>query len=198
MKLALFTILVLILSSCVIIYFTEPQPKEGILLSEMPKELQGSWHMDNSEMIIESKGIIVYKTRHRDTITNRLDTLYEKLILSDTVQLYKINNLFVLNYREKNSPWEIAIIEKKRSGNIFVYGSTDTEIFSRDKSLRFENANFTIDEKDTTVQTLNPDFGYSYKLNSATYSGQMTFETLKKIATRKNLFRILKTDGTVK
>lgn len=198
MKLALLTILVLIFSSCVSIYFTEPQPIEGIFLSEVPKELHGSWHRGNYEMIIESKGSINYRTSHRDTITNALDTLYENLILSDTVHLYKINNLYVLNYREKNKPWEIVIIERKRSGNIFIYGSTDTKIFSRDKSLKFVNANFTIDEKDTTVQTLNPNFGYSYKLNSATYSGQMSVETVKKLATRKYLFRVLKTDGTYK
>lgn len=198
MKLALFTILVLTLSSCVSIYFTELQPKEGILLNEIPKELHGSWHFDNNEIIIESKGVISYRTRHLDTITNTLDTVYNNIILSDTVQLYKINNLYVLNYRENNNPWEIAIIERKRNGNIFIYGSTDTEIFSRDKSLKFVNANFRIDEKDTTVQTLNPDFEYSYKLNSATYSGQMSFETVKKIATRKYLLNVLKTEGTLK
>lgn len=198
MKLFLFTLSVLILSSCVSIYFTEPQPKEGIFLSEVPKELHGSWHRGNYEMIIESKGSINYRTRHSDTITNKLDTLYENLILSDTVQLFKINNLYVLNYRVKNNPWEIVIIEKKRSGNIFIYGSTETEIFSKDKSLKFVNANFTIDDKDTTVQTLKPNFGNSGKLNSVTYSGQMSFETIKKLTTRKYLFRILKTDGTYK
>ena len=198
MKLAiLMTFLVFTIYSCVSIYFTEPQPKDGFLFEKIPEELHGQWDDKSSGGIkIVNNGIITFKIR-KDSLSNITDTSFTNFILSDTVQLYKLDPFYILNYKTKNNPWEIAIIEKQKNGNILTYVVFDPELFTKDTNLKLENANFTINGEDTIVKTLNPYCEHSIKLNNATFSGKMSVQTIKKLAKRKNIFYILKKDGFV-
>ena len=95
----LMTFLAFTLFSCVSIYFTEPQPKEGVLLRKIPEELHGQWgHYSEKKskdgIKIEDNGIITFKI-NKDSLSNTTDTSFTNFILSDTVQLYKLNPFFI-------------------------------------------------------------------------------------------------------
>jgi hypothetical protein len=192
-------LIALTLSSCVHVYFVEPQPKAGILLPEVPKELHGKWIDQETKISIDEKGMISYKIREIeiDSMSVEIDTVYSNVLLCDSIKLFKAKQYYVLNYRENNSLWEIYVIEKKTNGDVIFYETREPDFFVKDKNLKLKQAHYQVDEKDTLVETLNPKFEGNVRFNSATFTGQMKLKTIKKIAQKENIINILKQDGTV-
>lgn len=184
-----------IISSCVHLYFIEPQPEGGKLLSEVPTELHGEWYTEEGGIEIRSNGIYVKKIQ-LDTLTNKMDTMNKDNSLCDTFRLYKIKQFYVLNYRENNTPWEIVIISKQ-GNDIYLYGTTNPDLLSKDQNLKLKEARYSMDDKDTIVQALNPELEESSSFRSATFSGKMTLKTVKIIASEENIMNILKSDGSI-
>lgn len=116
----LLSIVTFILSSCIHVYFIESQPKGGIFLTEFPEELHGQWFIENSEVKLEKNGLCFLEIR-KDSLSNTIDTIHEEMKLSDTFQLYKAKQFYVLNYRDNKNYWEIVVIEKHRNGDIYFY-----------------------------------------------------------------------------
>ena len=192
----LFTIFSFILSSCVQVYFIEPQPKGGILLTEIPEELQGKWTLASSEFIIDKRGYTFYQIG-TDTLSNSSDTIYERVNLTDSVRLYKSKRFYIVNSREDDKNWEIVVIKKLRNGDIYLYETRDPEFYIKDRNLKLVSAKYEIDDRDTIVGSLNPYFEGSSRFQSAIFSGQMKLKGIKKIAKKKNIIFILKKDGTL-
>jgi hypothetical protein len=192
---AIFVLILFVLSSCVRIYFKDPQPKGGILLKEFPKELCGEW-MEKGGLLVEKDGISFIEFE-KDTLNNTVDTIYQKAYLSDSVSLYKAKDIYVLNTRKQGQHWEIFALSIQNNGDINVYQITEPQLFAKDKNLHLEEARFMIDERDTIVQTLRLKYEGTQKLKSATFSGQMGIKTVKKALKQKDqLLLILKKDGS--
>lgn len=189
-------LLTLILQSCVSIYFQEPQPKNGKLLSEIPEELRGEWLINEEGVKIDDSNYRNIQFR-RDTLNAVYDVDTTLIKLCDTNRLYKIKQFYVFNYRANGSPWEIIVIEVNLKGDISFYETRETTLFEKDKKLEFIEANYNIDGNDSTVYVLSDGIEGSSRFNSATFSGQMLYKTVKKIARKKNLIIRLNKDGTV-
>ncbi len=191
----IFVLLLFILSSCVSVYFKDPQPKDGVLLHEIPPELCGKW-MEKGGLLVEKDGISFIEFE-KDTLNNTVDTIYQKAYLSDSVQLYKAKDIYVLNTRKQGQHWEILALSIQNNGDINVYQITEPQLFAKDKNLHLEEARFMIDERDTIVQTLRLKYEGTQKLKSATFSGQMKVKTLQNAMKQKDqLLLILKKDGS--
>ena len=188
-------ILPFIISSCVHLYFIEPQPKGGKLLSEVPTELHGEWYTEEGGIGIGSNGLSIKKIE-LDTLTNKMDTMSKDNNLSDTFRLYKAKEFYVLNYKQNNEPWEIIVIHKQNN-NIYFHETTDPNLINKDHSLKLQEAHYDIDDKDSIVQKLNPEQIDSLSFRSALFSGQMTLKTVKRIASEGDIITILKSDGSI-
>lgn len=197
MKVLLALLTLLFLSSCVSVYFTDPQPAGGTRLNSVPEELWGSWMTeDNEHARFDAAGIHTWKIK-TDSLTLARDSTYEGLLLSDTFRLYQARQWYVLNYRSSNSPWEIIVIRKNPKGDICLYENRDPDFFVHDRNLKLEHAHFTLGEMDTIVNELHPALEDSFNLSSATFSGQMQLKTIKRIAREEHLITLLRSDGSI-
>lgn len=194
----LFVIVILssLLQSCVSIYFTEPQFASGSRLMETPEELRGVWYKGEDKITIDQFAYTGIEYG-RDEQNNIKDTAITFIQLCDTNLLFKRKNYYIFNYRTNAKPWEVAIIHKKWNGDLAFYESRETTLFEKDKNLLFKEANYTINGHDSTVYLLSGYIEGSSRFNSATYSGQMSYRTVKKITVRKNLIFILKKNGSI-
>lgn len=186
----------LICTSCTHIYFTEVQPKNGKRLTEMPPVLFGTWFYEYEEgWQINEFGITKIDIR-KDSLGTIIDTTYTIMPLSDSLQLFKSTNSYVLNYRENSQYWEIAIFHPMSNGDIRLYEVSDPNIFAQVKGLKLVEANYYIDDEYQTVQTLDPQAESSLKFESAVFSGQMKPRSLEKVLTTTS-YTLFKHDGTI-
>ena len=177
-----------LLFSCAHVYFTEVQPSEGEHLKEIPKELQGEWKTGEYEILrVDASGMT--------TINNKEEKITSiRTPLSDTFQLYMTDGIYVFNYKELNSPWEIMVVKVQENGDIHLYQCLDPKIFEKDKNLSLANSIYEVDGEEQNLDHLPS--GEEYQFVQATFSGQMDRETLQSIMKEENLVNILKMDGT--
>lgn len=194
-----FTITTLLITSCSHIYFTEPQPKGGERLMEFPEELRGTWKKNTSN---EFETYAIYNDRFevisvkKDSIGNPTSSRTETQNLTDTFRLYKLNNFYVLNYRDSGELWEIVVIKRKSNGDIIITGNNDPEFFIKRKELKLDSAEYVIDDSLRTFYALNPFAEHSLRFVSATFSGQLTEKTLNKIVRQTDNGWIFKKNGS--
>ncbi len=177
-----------LLFSCAHIYFTEVQPKEGKQLKEIPKELLGEWKTGEKEVLrLEKTGMTTINFKTDDTIT--IETP-----LSDTFQLFMADGIYVFNYKERNSPWEIMVVQVQENGDINLYQNLDPKLYTKDKNLKLLSSTYEVDGTELEFKDLQT--GDEYEFVQATFSGKMYSQTLRSIINTDNLVSILKTDGT--
>ena len=143
--------------SCVSIYFTEPQPKGGTRLNEIPDELLGSWEEGKNFMGFNKNGITTI-TYESDSLNNIIDTIYAKIPLSDSLRIYQAKNIFVLNYPNKVYNWEIIAFKPQANGDIYTYKVIDPKFFALDRNLKLLNAIYYVDGEEKIVNTLNSNY----------------------------------------
>ena len=153
--------------SCVSIYFTEPQPKGGTLLNEIPNELLGSWEEGKNSMGFYKNGITTI-TYVSDSLNNIVDTIYTKIPLGDSLRIYQAKNIFVLNYPNKVYNWEIIAFKPQANGDIYSYQMTDPNFFALDRNLKLLNAIYYVDHEEKILNTLNPIYNDRLEFRSAT------------------------------
>lgn len=187
--------LLLLLASCSSIYFQEVQPKGGVYQTEMPNDLYGIWFGETEGWQINEHGItnIDFKT---DSLDNIIDTLYNTTPLSDSLRVYRVNDLYVLNSRENSQYWEIVIFQPKKNGDIYLYYISDPKIFASIKGLKLEEASYYIDGELRKVKTVTPEWESSLKFDDVVFSGQMKVKSLRKVLSSLPP-TILKNDSTV-
>lgn len=187
-------IIAALLSSCASVYFTETQPKGAKVVKYIPSELHGEWGNNECNILIDDDKIIATEWQY-DSLTNQLDTTIKTLQLVDTAFLTVSKPYYVYHYGIYGGPWEIAVIEKKRNGDILIYETREPDTYRVDRNLKLKKARYIIDETDTIVHTVNPGFEESISFQSATFSGQMNKKTLKRIAVEANLMYTFKSNG---
>ena len=162
--------LLLVLSSCGVVYFIEPQPKGGELQLEVPKELYGKWFGNAEGWQIDKNGLTNINI-NTDSVGNKT---YTNGVVSEFT-VYKAKELYIAHTKGHGDYWEIIILKPMKNGDINVYYSPDPKLFAHDKNLKLVD---------------------SLSFNSAVYTGQMKMKTLRKILTSENL-TILKKDGFI-
>jgi hypothetical protein len=186
-----------IFTSCVSIYFTETQPKGGTMLNEIPNELIGNWmESENNYIGFDKKG----KTGTKyvsDSLGNIVDTIFENIPLSDSLRIFQVKNIYILNYKEKGKNWGIITFKPQLNGDIFTYQIDDPHFFAKDRNLKLVKAVYIIDGEEKVVNTLNPNYENNLQFQSATFSGQMKIKTLKKMMSENRIMNILKKDGSI-
>lgn len=196
LKIFYFIALSILIASCSHIYFTEPQPKCGVPLTEIPNELHGVWRDQNGGLEIHKNGFNEFRYE-LDSITNSFDTIVENVNLSDSFKLFKAKDLYVFNAKYKSEYWEFAILTKQKNGDIHYYTTSEPDIFIKDRNLKLIEAKYNIDDEEKILKTINPDFEDHISFEYAIFSGQMKFKTLKKIITNENLMHVYKNNGTL-
>ena len=186
----------LFFTSCVHIYFLEPQPKGGERLTEFPQELFGTWWGQEGGVRINEVGItdIDFIT---DSVENVIDTVYETMVLCDTFRIYQAKELFVLNVQKEGANWELLAFKPLKNGDIEYYTFTQPEVFIKDSGLELLEATYIIDGESRQVTTLDPSFEESIEFESAVFSGQMKLKTLRKALKNDDSKCVFKSDGTI-
>jgi len=185
----------IVITSCSHIYFTEPQPRGGIPLFEIPNELHGVWSDQNGGIEIHKYGYNEFKYE-LDSVTNSFDTLIKYMNLSDSFKLFRAKELYVFNAKLKSKYWEIAILTKQKNGDIHYYVTSEPDVFVKDRNLKLIEAKYNIDDEEKIIKTINPDFEDHISFKYAIFSGQMKYKTLRKIITNENLMQVYKKNGT--
>jgi len=183
------------LFSCSPVYYSEPQTYGGTLQTKVSSDIWGEWSNNDVVWVIDEKGMTVNNSKI-DTVTNITDITVDFFGLTDTSVLYQKGKFYLYNCRENDTPWELNILEKKWNGDIKIYDCREAELIIKDKNLTLKEARFNLDDVDTLVQTLNPDFEYNMNFMHATFDGQISRKTFRKMTKNKFLFTTLKKDGT--
>jgi hypothetical protein len=109
----LYAFLVMTCSSCISIYFTEPQSFGGKELFEFPEIIHGEWKNEEFVITIKREGISESKFE-QDSILGKTVLVYSGLkSIEENFRLFQYKNYFVLNVKSVDSHWEICIIEIK-------------------------------------------------------------------------------------
>lgn len=153
----LFLSLTFLFSSCVSIYFTETQPLNGKELTEIPEELIGIWKNGNNGYSGFDKNGGISTSYVKDSLDNIIDTLYEKVPLSDSVKMFKTKDIYVLNFKESGNPWEIIALQVQKNGDINGYWDNDPNLFSSDRNLKLLKSVYSNQEGEyKTFTSLDP------------------------------------------
>lgn len=199
MKYFLLLPLSLLLSSCFHVYFDQPQPKDGILLTEVPQELWGKWSEDtqpsNNFVQIHAQGMTT-SSGDTDSFTDDGEIHIEHSYLSDSVKLYKVNEYYVVNLlgKEANGRWEMVIIDVEENGDLSWYYPYTTPYAGKGHGLKIdyvEKGVLRYNEAigDTVSETIR---GNSFKLKDGEtmeavyYKGQMRASEIAKIIRPEN------------
>jgi hypothetical protein len=171
------------------------QPRGGTNLTKMPEDLYGVWYSKDEGWKIDDSGItsIDLKT---DAVENKTDTTYTLMPLTDSMRIYRANDFYFINYREKSQYWEIFILESLHNGDINYFEISDPKIFSKVKGIKLVEANYSVDGETRTVKTLAPDITGHLEFESAIFSGQMKIESLRKSLSAISPI-VLRNDGTI-
>ena len=102
----------LTLSSCINIKFEEPQPQGGKNLAIIPKELQGSYLIDEHDTLFLFANKM--ETRKKDTT--------ETINLSENFILRKFQEYYIINQKDKrDSTWAAFFIKKEKNKEATFY-----------------------------------------------------------------------------
>jgi len=195
------------LSSCFRLYFDQPQPKNGVLLSSVPDELQGAWCSEFDEKIQKDTTFI----DHRGMYHMKFDSLQmkfveESLFLSDTFLLYQAGDYYVTNGTDDGIWWEINILHVQDNGDIHIYYPSTAPYFGKRCGLRVDSIDQTYgrygaDSSEWIERT--PLFKKSLSMknvlqrNAVYYSGQFRIKDIKKVIISDNLVYNFRKDGTI-
>lgn len=185
--------LVLLLSSCIHVYFIEPQPQGAERLTEVPEILHGKWFDKHQGWQHYANGFAMINI-NRDSLGTVVDTTYHAFPLGDTIRIYKAKELYIIHFKNNSEYWEIITLHCMKNGDIHSSHMTNPDLFAIDKGLKLEYAYFYIDGEEKRVTTLHPEHEESLQFESAVFSGQMKVKTLRNAMAQDN-YTILTTDG---
>ena len=188
-------------------YFDQPQPKNGVLLSSVPEELQGAWcseyggEMPKDTTFIDRRGMYHLKF---DSVAMKY--VEESLFLSDTFLLYRAGDYYVTNATDDGKWWEINILHVQTNGDILIYYPSTAPYFGKRCGLRVDSIDQTYgrygaDSSDWIERT--PLFKKSLSMknvlqrNAVYYSGQFRIKDIKKVIIPDNLVYNFRKDGII-
>ena len=187
-----FLIIGSLLSSCVSVYFDQPQPKGGELLTNFPKEFQGKWLGDDDTIYINSNCVKVYEYI-TDSVTMLKETKLTQFCLSDSIQLYKAGDYYVANLKNKEQGWEIYVFEFQKNGDLYSYYPSTSPFMGKGHGLKVEKVISTpIDASISEGSAGNEIVSKSIQpkdnetINTVYYKGQFRIKDIHKIIKEEN------------
>jgi hypothetical protein len=208
MKFPIFPVLLLAFASCGTVRFNQPQPKDGIRLTEFPEEVRGTWaHADGDFFTIDSAGI-TYSRVYLDSARNYEGGAERYVALSDSIRLYRGGKYYVYNELSSRGFWTFVVSKVDNGGNIYNYRSDDVKFFTKLNELSVDSAKYNVPRYDPELNEVfqldktlyNPTKKELFKIDSDAltavyFNGQISIKDLRKIAIRKNLVEIYWADG---
>lgn len=195
-----------VLSSCLHVYFDRPQPKKGIILSSVPQEVQGRW-ADSMDIIQVTDNCLSMFESQTDSVGNIIGVDSTYYFLSDSINIQKAGNYYVVNLLERGQGWEVYIIDKHANGDVYWYYPKTAPYFGKGHGLRVDriDQNYKqIEINDSTFKEKKPLYKKSLKpnknvtsVNSVYYKGQFRIKDIDKIIIPENIFWVFKADGTI-
>ena len=102
---AFFLLIAIIITSCTTVYFDRPQPKDGIVMTEFPEEVQGTWNLMEQlgSLKIELSATSMTMTEYeKDSITNQnVIKKSTEVLLGDSIILKDCKSFYVMNLKRK-------------------------------------------------------------------------------------------------
>ncbi|MCO5260365.1 MAG: hypothetical protein M9916_09495 [Crocinitomicaceae bacterium] len=178
---ALFTILSisLVLFSCTTTYFTQIQPKDGAILSEIPKEYQGEWIVDDSRLTIKPSTVTlsedIEKVNDKKSIRGT-----ETYTISDSFVVKSAGKYCVFNVKE-DSMWVIFIFKHVADDNIEIYHP-----YINDKRIKKTGLSYLHPQNQSIEDSLEVKDRNTY------IGGQIPSNKLKKIIDKNDRITLLK------
>jgi len=192
----------LFFSSCLSVYFDQPQPKNGVEQNTIPEEMQGRWESSTSTIIISKNCMIAIDLEENDSgdLIAKDTTL---MCLSDSINIQKANEYFIVNLLDRNGNWGICAADILSDGTINWYYPATTPFFGKRGGLKVRKVTYTY-KKETGKRKTSPLFKKclkpnkeNWEINEVYYTGQFKIKNIDKIIIPENLFWSLKPDGTI-
>lgn len=113
----LFIALIVFLSSCETVYYSQPQPRMWPALPAFPKTVQGTYPAFGSK-----DGIIIYK---KGITINNGDEDPMHFELNEDVVIKRYNQYWIVSvYREEAAAWDVYAIDKNRGVKTLVWNKS--------------------------------------------------------------------------
>lgn len=199
-------LLISLFSSCLSVCFNQPQPKGGVVLNIVPKELQGKWIGDEETVIITDKGLEEIK-EFKDSLGNIKETTHTEYILSDfvilendsnrSVILEKASSYYVCNLKtpseSTNVDWMVFIIDIQSNGDMKFYYPQEPPYFGKGHGLKIEK----VERSGRHGAYTNRSLKKTDEITAVYYSGQFRIKDIQKVIKPNNLLYTYKKDGTI-
>lgn len=208
MKTAFQILGLLMLVSChTAVFFDQPQPKNGIVLHEVPIELRGEWTCETETITISEK-CFEYDYTSTDNLGNQVDSDPDLYCLSESINIQQAGDYFVVNIfmPDEDQGWQVLIIDRQKNGDIIWYYPITPPFFGKGHGLKVERVEKKYNTKiinDSTYKEVRPLFKKSLKpsdkveeFTAVYYSGQFRIKDIKRILIPENIDFIFRKNGT--
>lgn len=189
LKKYLFIMLLLSLTSCVSVYFDQPQPNGGELLTSLPKEFQGKWLGDDDTININSTCLEVSK-KIVDSLTMTTSVETVNYCLCDSVKMYKAGNYYIANLFKEDFGWEIFVFEIQKNGDLVSYYPSSPPYMGKRGGLEIIKVVSTIINEETLENDEIISKSIKQKNNQMIrqvfYKGQFRVKDVKKVIKEDN------------
>ena len=193
---------ILLFTSCLSVYFDQQQPKNGIVQHTIPEEMQGRWGDSTGTLVISDDCMITFKLK-ADSLGNLVASDTTQMCLSDSINIQKANEYYIVNLLDSDANWSICAIKVFDDGTINWYYPATPPFFGKGCGLKVRKVTYTSKiESENRKKTpffkkcLKPDED-KWEINEVSYTGQFRIKDIEKIIIPENVFWSLNPDGTI-
>jgi hypothetical protein len=193
-----------VFASCTTVYFDQPQPKDGIVMTEFPEEVQGTWNLMEQlgSLKIELSATSMTMTEYeKDSITNQnVIKKSTEVLLGDSIILKDCKSFYVMNLKEKENQYQVVTLMTNDQNDLLVYSPKSLPFWKNSCKLKLDSVIVSeggfMGGGEERVQK-NFEISEGENINTIFYSGLLKSKHLKKMHREDNLLMILKRDGTI-
>ena len=193
-----------VFTSCTTVYFDRPQPKDGMVMTEFPEEIQGTWNLMEQlgSLKIELSASSMTMTEYeKDSITN--ENVVKKsteVLLGDSIVLKDCKSFYAMNLKENDKQFQVVTLVTNDQNDLLVYSPKSLPFWKNSCRLKLDSVvvsegGFMGGGEERTQK--NFEIAEGVNINTVFYSGWLKSKHLKKIHREDNLLLILRQDGTI-
>jgi len=201
---ALLLLITAVFTSCTTVYFDRPQPKDGIIMTEFPEEIQGTWNLMEQlgSLKIELSASSMTMTEYeKDSITN--ENVVKKsteVLLGDSIVLKDCKSFYAMNLKENDKQFQVVTLVTNDQNDLLVYSPKSLPFWKNSCRLKLDSVvvsegGFMGGGEERTQK--NFEIAEGENISTVFYSGWLKSKHLKKIHREDNLLLILRQDGTI-
>ena len=201
---ALLLFIGILFTSCTTVYFDRPQPKDGMVMTEFPEEIQGTWNLMEqlgSLKIVLSASSMTMTEYEKDSITN--ENVVKKsteVLLGDSIVLKDCKSFYAMNLKENDKQFQVVTLVTNDQNDLLVYSPKSLPCWKNSCRLKLDSVvvsegGFMGGGEERTQK--NFEIAEGENINTVFYSGWLKSKHLKKIHREDNLLLILRQDGTI-